>query len=294
MKKTIITLLAALPLCASAQFGNLFKTDNQALVEQAISGGVVLVSQSYQLADSAGELYGRFGEQEFGTITSIGIRVDSGLVVTDATSNPWNSDENFDRYRDTHTPMLYQTFVYAIGDSITSDTDSTQLVYTPLDGGLYYTTVAGFKNNGYVPKRYNGATEGWVAWLYNSYDDNGEAIGSCEYLVVKQTLQLNPRLESISIQAPQNDKDYVGGVFIVPEQTAVGQLTFFLAGIIVYDQENGAWSLQMPTSLIKSAEMGEKEKGLSAAEELTPTIKEILDKKDSDSKDKKGKGKKKK
>lgn len=285
-------MLAALPLCAAAQLSNLFKTDNQALVEQAIANGIVLVEQSYQLSDSAGKHYGRYGEEEFGTITSIGVRVDSSLVVTEAAASPWRFDENFDRYRDSYTPVLYQTCVYNFGDSASGFNDSIQLEYVALAENLYYVPSSD-GDLGYTPRKYNGATEGWAAWVYADKDANGEMTVDCKYVIVKQKHQLSAKVESISVQAPQDGKEYIGGVFIVPEQTAVGQLTFFLAGIMVYDYDKESWVLAMPSKIFESSEGAGVEETSAGIDELTPTIKQVIGQGNDLLKDKKTKDKKK-
>lgn len=291
MKKIIITILAVLPLCAAAQLSNLFKTDNQALVEQAIANGIVLVEQSYQLSDTTGKYYGRYGEDEFGKTTSIGIRVDSGMVVTDLAVTPWNFDENFNRYRDSYTPKLYQTHVYNFGDS--ASVDSVQFEYAAIAEGLFFTKSSS-DVDGYKPKKYNGSQDGWTAWVYKEKDADGEHIGSYKYLIVKQKHQFPAKIESLSVQAPQDGKEYVGGVFIVPEQTAVGQLTFFLAGIAIYDYDKESWMLTMPSALVKSGDVDRREGAEAGIDELTPNLKQVVGQGIDQTKGKKSKDKKKK
>lgn len=296
MKKTIIALLAALPLCASAQLSNLFKTDNQALVEQAIADGVVLIKQSYQLADSTGKRYGRYGEPEFGTIISLGYRVDSGLVVPVNIAKPWEYDENFERYRGSYTPELFHTSICSLAAD-KCHADSLQLEFTQVADDLYYTALQG-PMGGYAVKNCKGATDGWMAWIYADNSEENPEPG-CNYMIVKQKLTYPARGGNLAVEAPQDGKDYVGGVYVVPEQTAVGQLTFFLAGIALQDGENGSWVLTMPKTLADTARAAANNPGVAAADELTPTIGQGADagkdgKKDKKSKDKKGKDKKKK
>lgn len=293
MNKTIIALMAALPLCASAQLSNLFKTDNQALVEQAIADGIVLVSQSYQLADSTGKRYGRYGEQEFGKVKSLGFRVDSGLVVSASTATPWDFDDNFDRYRESYTPELYQTSICSFdADSASCSADSIQLVYTQIGEGLYFAAAPG-SMAGYAPKKYSGQTDGWMAWVYNVTDSEGTPTNEYRYQVVKHKQQMSARGESMSVQAPADGKEYLGGVFLVPEQTAVGQITFYLAGIVIGKGDSDEWMLTLPSALMDGAVEGSGNPK-TLENELTPTIRQALDNSKDGKKNKKSKDKKKK
>lgn len=293
MKKIILALLAAAPLCAAAQFSGLFKTDNQALVEQAINDGVVVVSQSYQLADSTGKRYGRYGNQEFGTINSVGYRVDSGLVVTDNIARPWEYDENFERYRSGYTPELYQTRLCTIGDSAACYPDSAQLAYKAVADGFYFAPTPTLKR-GFSPRSYKGETAGWMAWIYSPKEADGEPTGEPQYLIVKATLHMGAKAQPTVAQTPADGKDYIGGVFLVPEQTAVGQLTFFLAGMAVMDNDLGEWTIEMPAAVVEGDKAYSAKEIVGAANELTPLVKEAISKDGLSKKDKKSKDKKKK
>ncbi len=279
MRKFIILLI----FTPFIMMGQIFKSPNQQFVEQAIKNGIFVIKQTYQLEDTTTQQrFGRYGNEEFGAISLLAIRISDGILVDSQLLSPWETDSNFSRYRATHKPVIAHSYSMEFGDSIMSpitfSTDSLNLEQSrlaklcPQDSSF-----VGFDN-----RRYKSPAEGWVVWLSNDSTIN-ESVGpkKPDFTIFKRTIEFHPDTMSYKIDTPNTSKQLWGGIFVVPEQTEIGQITFFLGGVIVKDLESSEWVLVSP--------VGQTTTVLARPEdELTPLKQQSVDKK------KKKKNKKKK
>lgn len=258
------------------------KSQGQLLVEQAIDKGLCIVRQSYQLEDTiTRKRFGRYGKDEFGAYSSLAIRTSDGYIVDSQLLSPWETDSNFSRYRTSHKPVIAQAYSKELGDSIMSpitfSTDSLNF------GQLRLTKLCPQDSSfvGFDNKRYISPTEGWVVWLSND-STISESIGlkKPDFTIFKRTVEFNPDTVSYKIDTPNISKQLWGGIFVVPEQTEIGQITFFLGGVIVREIESNEWILVTPvgqtTTVLARPE-----------EELTPLRQQPVDKKKKNKKKKK-------
>lgn len=244
MRKFIILLL----FTPFLMMGQIFKSPNQQFVEQAIKDGIFIIKQTYQLEDTTTQQrFGRYGNEEFGAFSSLAIRTTDGYIVDSMLLSPWNSDNNYSRYRDSHRPVMARSFSKEFGDSIMSQiiysVDSLNIGQSRLVKLCPQDSVfTGFSN-----KRYNQSIEGWVVWLSNDSTLN-EYNGSKnpEFTIFKRTIDFQPDSVSYKIDTPNISKQVWGGIFVVPEQTEIGQITFFLGGVIVKDDESNDWVIITP------------------------------------------------
>ena len=278
MRKFII-LLVFTPFI---MMGQIFKSPNQQFVEQAIRNGIFLIKQTYQLEDTTTlQRFGRYGNDEFGSYSSLAIRTSDGFIVDSQLLSPWETDSNFTRYRASHRPVLARSYSMEFGDSIMSPmtlfTDSLNIEQSrlvklcPEDSSF-----VGFEN-----KRYNSPTEGWIVWLSNDSTINefkGHKIP--EFTIFKRTIDFQQDSVSYKIDAPNTSKKLWGGIFVVPEQTEIGQITFFLGGVIVKDIESGEWAVVSPIHRATVDVMRPED-------ELTPLNQQPVDKKKNNKKKKK-------
>jgi len=244
MRKFIILLI----FTPFLMMGQIFKSSNQQFVEQAIKNGIFVIRQTYQLEDTTTQQrFGRYGNEEFGAYSSLAIRTSDGFIVDSQLLSPWETDSNFSRYRTSHRPIIARAYSMELGDSIMSpitfSTDSLNFGHLrlaklcPQDSSF-----VGFDN-----KRYKSPTEGWVVWLSNDSTIN-ESIGHKKpvFTIFKRTVGFHPDTLTYKIDTPNISKQLWGGIFVVPEQTEIGQITFFLGGVIVRDIESNEWILVAP------------------------------------------------
>lgn len=290
MKKIALILFLICTYVAShAQFNYPSLSSNQQLIEEALSGGVCLVEQSYQLKENkSGNLYGRGGKNEFGTNYTIAIKVPGGLYLSDRAVHPWEYDKNYNQYKgNKYTPVISSTRYRIINDT---------LGYRPLEAAIdvqvkipkiiYEMKSEDLDANGFVTTSLEEKSSGWMVWVSSEKNADLSRKTGLTYHIYRKEMNVEEK-SAIAVEVPQTSREIIGGMYMVPRQTSVGQLTFYVQGILV--EENNAWKMVCPfdqpgTEYVTTVETQESED--TSAEELTP----VSAKKDG----KKGKDKKKK
>ncbi len=270
MKLYPFILLTLISLSASGQ--GLF-SPNQAMVKASVEQSIVITCSGYKLQDSTGQHYGRNNRAEFNQIYSLAIATDSGLIVPTTTINPWMFDDDFDRYRSSHTPVLCKIGYRQISDStfsnlqLTADsTDSRQLFRMPTDSleGIPLLTI-------HTGSSYNN---GWLLWVYAS-DTLGNA-GITSTTAVMAPSNISDTVPEIQVPAPMTSgmlrdsiasRKPIGAVWVVPCYPQPGMVQFRVAGLAVRDTDG--WILA-PLRFHTAAEAIEEQPQISS-NELTPS-----------------------
>lgn len=251
MKPRYITLYATLltVFSSSAQLFNFsLKTNNQQLIDDALDGAFIRINQSYELCDTVSdEHFGREGKDYFSVIPFIGIETEKGLLFPTATLTPWTYDKAFKEYEAQYKPLLTSSRVTRLngkgeietkcinrGDSI-KHTLSILNDSVLCNSGLRVDTLAGEK-------------EGWLIWI--SSTENFEANDSVRLTSIRKNIEVPIDGEHLSLDDPEIAETVYGGIYVTPQQTAVGQLTFMLTGIMVLNDHG--WDLVFPFITSKS------------------------------------------
>lgn len=261
--KRFLLIFILTPLLA---MGQMFKSPNQQFVEQAIKDGMFIIKQSYQLEDTVTkQRFGRYGDEDFGSFASLAIRTNEGIVVEKVLATPWIEDSNFSRYRDTHRPLLSKTIAIELGDSIPSQISISYDSIQSINSKLSLVCDIDSMLTGFELKKYNRPTEGWIVWLSSDSTMN-EYSGrkNPDFTIYKKSVEFNTDSISYVVEAPNTSKKVWGGIFIVPEQTNIGQVTFFLGGIVNQNPIDHTWVIT-PVGIIQSLLEGRR-----PSDELTP------------------------
>lgn len=265
MKKILIALITLIPINVWAQ---IYKTSNQQLIEDAIKNGIIVICQSYQLEDTTThQLYGRYGNKEFGKSYSIGVKVSGGLAVTNKTTTPWEYDNNFSRYRDSHKPILYQTKVKELSDSSFTQLNlGIDSIGTTHSISIIPDTVS-YNGNGFQYRKHEGKTDGWIVWITSPIDiQDCDSLRIVDHIIYRKNIEYHPDSLSYTIDVPQSTKKIWGGIFVVPQQTQIGELTFDLGGIIVETSPSSWQMFPIEDTMYKVDNL------TNPADELTPTM----------------------
>lgn len=244
MRKALI-LLIFVPLSV---MGQIFKSSNQQFVEQAIKGAMFVLKQAYQLEDSvSGQRFGRYGNDVFGTTSVLAIRTSDGIMYDNEILKPWSHDENFERYRRTHVPILTKSSRIEFGDSVWAE---IEMPLDSIDASPYRLSLLNEirgSSDGLTIKQFNKPIEGWIVWLSNdSVISKYEGHSMPELTIYKKSIAFTPDSISYGIEQPQTNKKIWGGIFVVPEQTSIGVIQFNLAGILLKSNEDDGWELLKP------------------------------------------------
>ena len=282
MNTKVLLLFLLLPSFAFAQFNaSMFSTSNQQLVEDAIQDGIVIWRQSYQLEDTAmNQRFGRYGEAEFGKSYSLAVKVGGGLYLFGQAMRPWESDGNFARYRETHKPVLYKTYYRCLSDSVEHEIviDYARAESCGENNLFFLRDSTTFSGNGFTVDGSEGTKKGWLVWVTSDVNlENSDSTTTADYVIYRHEQTIVADSSRYAITPPATGKPMWGGIYVVPEQTAIGQLTFRLCGII--SKEGDGWQLIIPSK-------GTSQLAVSsdAQDELTPVGDSDAEKKSKKSK----------
>lgn len=246
MKKIIIFLVFFCPLQVMAQ---LFYSPNQQMVESAIRNGIFILSQDYQLKDTTtNEYFGRNGQEEFGKTFSLGIKVEKGYCYLDPVQRPWLYDNNFERYRASHVPQIYKTRFKEFTDSLMTECASFNLkksVELYPETVYYMPDPISFKGQGFHTDSTPGNKQGWVVWVVVDKPLTATTPSdSIAYLIYRKELDVKADSLKYAINVPTTTQTVIGGIFVEPVQSQIGQLTFNLIGVIT--PEGDKWNILTP------------------------------------------------
>lgn len=262
MKGLIITL-AMLPLMCYAQFeASMFTTNNQKLIEQAVQSGFTIVEQTYQLEDSTThQRFGRYGNKIFGRARALGVRVADDVLVDKKILFPWENDANFNRYRTSHIPVISSATLIELNDTTRTEIVLNENSISNATKSLIAASDSASVIKGFKIEVFEQSTDGWLVWITSDKTIAEWDESLTHPLIYKKTIDFTPDNNEYEVDAPQTSNHLWGGVFIIPQQTEIGQLTFKLGGILVQAHDNN-WALE---TLVP-----QEEEIIQQGDELTP------------------------
>lgn len=246
-RNIILTLLTVVALPVAAQIFNFsMRTNNQQLIDEALSDAFVKINQSYELCDTVkDEHFGRNGKDYFSVIPFVGINTDQGFVFPSALLQPWSYDKDYDEYKGQYKPLvtaskyslLNSNEALSVNDfkqqpvSTSAITKYLCIINDTLQHrqGMSIDTISGMKN-------------GWLIWL--SSNANLADIDSIRLNSIRKEIEVPLDGGSLHIDKPEISETVYGGVFVTPVKTSIGQLTFTLTGVMVLDGED--WVIDFP------------------------------------------------
>lgn len=259
----IITLL--LPIAVYSQ--GVIYSPNQQLIEMAVKNGILLTTQAYQLEDTASQQrFGRYGSEIFGKKIGLSFKTQDGIVFDEELLNPWDADGNFNRYRETHTPVLVNSKFEILSDTINTPFERNLSNNKEAGRSLRMTIDSIVNKDGFRIKRYVQPSECWLVWIVSdSTLQNASKQTKPSLIINKRIIEYCNDSTVYQIKEPQIQKQIWGGIVVIPEQEQVGSIVFNLVGVLLKD--NNGWIL----SCINDKIVNSNESKISACrEELTP------------------------
>ncbi|MBO7476828.1 MAG: hypothetical protein J6U04_02705 [Salinivirgaceae bacterium] len=249
MKKLFIVSIPM--LLAVTSHAQLSPSENQ-LVAKSVKESLLVVQQSYKVKDRNADLYYGFnGKNEFGHTNSVAIMLKDGLCYTSAFLRPWDGNVNYRRYETEYLPLYIgaqfkyvtdSTFREFQFDSVGGKRTESDFVYvknnTPFDTqGLELDTIASRK-------------QGWLLWVVSDdtihpTDSLTIDVRACNVTVSDTTIyhKVNQPTRAL-IFSTKTYTNVLGGIFVTPQYTAVGEVRFLLTGVLV--KKNSEWQLTTP------------------------------------------------
>ena len=258
MKKISIAIL----LCVVAQYGvaqfpDMLISSNQQLVEDAVKDGLMVIRRDYRLQKTVNDsvsYYGRNGKDYFGQAYSLGVKVNGGFYTLRSMLKPWETDENYERYRNdaAYEPVIFNNehrYVEAPEyASLYADWTKTKAI-----ASLMF--VPDSINDGFAINHSFGEKNGWIVLVTSegNWEEDDEA--PFALVIYRNSIQINDEEYSYTIKPPSTTQNILGGIYVCPEVSSVGKVTFLLAGMIENDGEN--WKISIVTDNIKTKDNDE-------------------------------------
>ena len=179
MKKLFLVIFAMiLSIPAKAQL-SIGKSAGQIITENAVSGSVIVIKQSYQVKNKkTGNIYGRDGRKDFGHFYSIGIKAEPGLILTDAAIRPWLFDDAFKKVEQDYEPIVSLTELREVkADGKVNFYQQPLQMERQQPNGLWIANVSEATKRSIEIDKESGVKEGWLVWFVASknLDSNPEA-----------------------------------------------------------------------------------------------------------------------
>ena len=110
-----------------------------------------------------------------------------------------------------------------------------------MEDKLYTVTNNRFDYKGLTIKSLSDKNEGWVVWAVKEKSDNKDGNEKFNYLVYRHELNFEKGKTMYDVNDPKTDNPVVGGVYVLPEVTSIGVISFRLLGVL--HSVNNKWKI---------------------------------------------------
>lgn len=261
MKKIIlVSIISLFGISGRCQIV-LGKLGTEALVEDAVKDGFLLVGTQYQLKEkSTGNLYGRGKRDYFGELYSLGYFFPQGCVLPKESLYPWEKDPDFAKYKnnDKYEPILMDSiYIKNSGKNALRKSELVRSAFQ-LPNTEFSCIPLGLSEKTGLPVDYEfGQVSGWFVWCMLS---NGNALGKeslFSFTSFYRTIEIKDTT-SVQIEAPKIGDNLLGGIFVVPKIDSIGKITLCTKGIL-QKGNNGKWILRVYNKDWNMLEVSEKD-----------------------------------
>lgn len=264
---------------ANAQF-SLGKPAGDVIIEKALTGSIVIVEQKYQLKEvKTGDLYGRGGNDEFGTVYGIGVMTKNGLIVNDEVAHPWNYDDDFKQYSENkkYAPVLFTTSIKACRQTEFTEIETNKENLKEVDDRFFVFPQAN-KKMGLAISDTTNTVDGWMVWATIPSGSDLNATTELKQMIVYKK-QFELKNNEFKVESPQSLDKVKIGFFTVPCLTETGTISFEICGVIykkdadwMYVPVTKSWDVDNEGSSATVDPKKNKEKDKDGkTDELTPS-----------------------
>ncbi len=238
---------------------------SQQFVEDAVTGGIMIVRQRYRLQDDKSKYWGFNNNPWFGENYTIGVKIQGGYMVSDKAVHPWNYDPNYDNYRSGgYRPEILETACRPATDSLFSELPFAGSGYREISDKKFHAIDSGFFNGvGFETDNTGGRKEGWLVWVIADKTIAEAPATALSFICYRSELTFTDGTSLYDVKGPSTQKKIIGGIYVLPVVTGVGRVTFRLAGMLHAEKEK--WS-------VVRAVAGNSTGGFGPPKELTPAI----------------------
>lgn len=240
-------IIFGLGFSAHGQLLNLaFRSNNQQILEDAIKGSFIKVIQSYELCDTtSNERFGREGNSYFSQIPYLGIETSNGLILPAEALTPWSKDEDFIKYEGKYKPLLTETNFQALDLLAPSRENVPSLIDTNntinMNGYVCFNDSL-TDNIGLMVDSIPGQKNGWLIWATSPKTFNQS--DSIKVISIRRDINISDNASPITIEKPNTEDEIIGGIYIVPVHSKIGQINLYISGILNFN--GNEWEIFFP------------------------------------------------
>lgn len=230
-----IILLLAMNLTGECQLSSIsFRSNNQQLIEQSLKGAFIKVLQRYELRDTVtNERFGRDGKSYFNQIPFLGIETSRGLLFSKDILSPWSIDPDFKKYDNLYIPVLCETVIDKMDTIAPLRINLPPIIKSDntcsLKGTRCYNDST-FNNIGLDVDSLSGIKNGWIIWI--TCPDKFIQSDSIRFISIRKDIEISAEESSLNIKSPKTDDYIIGGIYVTPVITKIGQINLYLSGIL--------------------------------------------------------------
>lgn len=242
MKNILLSLFLVYTICTNAQV--FVNSTNQQLIEDAVKSGLIIIHRQYQLQDVTAATPSFFGwnnDLHFGDSYSLAVKTTEGYYIGGQAVHPWKYDNKFDEYQDNaqYAPVLSGSEYRQLSDTVYSSLPfKEQIIKEISENRIYSVRDTVFGNQGFTT--YISATDtikGWLVWVVSGKPLAENSAQPLFCITYRSELVCKDDQLLYEINPPAIQTNILGGIYVVPEVTAIGQITFKLAGILHFEHE---------------------------------------------------------
>ncbi len=244
MKKIIIALLLILSGSYPAISQTFEMSPNQQFIEDAIKDGILIVNQEYQLQDTeTKQLYGRNNKEFFGKTYSMLLKVEDGYYGDIKIVKPWLYDSNYMEYRDKnkYTPKISGTSYRNIDNHFFKPSPFDADSYLPITEDFLYMWPGSDGDIGMQKDTTTGHKEGWLIWVTAEEELHKSDSAHLQLEIYRTDIDIKKESCFYEIKNSNTNRIIIGGFYVFPLFTKIGQVTFSLVGIL--QQIDNKWNI---------------------------------------------------
>ena len=239
-------------------------SNNQQLIEDAVKDGLFVVRRYYKLQDTTTtepSYYGWNNLPYFGFTHSLGVKIKSGFYMDDMAGRPWEYDARFEEYRNS------ARFAPVISDTEYRLQDDTAYLKLLMDERLvsvisneqvYFVKDTVFENKGFSVDSLVGVKKGWLVWVITDKPLQEQPDQAFSFTIYRTELTFENDRDSYEVRNLETDKSILGGIYVIPDNSEIGQITFHIAGML--EKKENQWNV-VPAS--KKSSTGENSTGVA-------------------------------
>jgi hypothetical protein len=207
------------------------------MIEDAIKDGIYIVEQSYRLrSNNDGRFYGRNNQPEYNKVYAVAVKLNGAYCIDERTLKPWESDNNYNSLskveKERYTPVLYKSNYRKIFENNWSIFPLDTLNCIEFVPGHLYRLTDENGEFGLQTDFTDGLKKGWLVWVTTQEDMTKKKNASIGLNIYRSEINITKSEGLYEINQPVFQSNILGGIYIVPEVNRIGQITFFLFGMI--------------------------------------------------------------